>query len=666
MAEAMIHDKYIQSSNSTTHHDILDEHKKNHYDLESQFQKGTFENPQENNNCNDKPNIYITQHPASPLKIHHQDQQVDKISSKMVNFEPLPVSVKKSRPSTEQTAQKVIIAINHGVNKQDRKEAILNACAAFDHGVETAHDDEIRVGADTSLFKHLTLLLFLRYTHCNMNTSHDNSNLDVTQENASSSIASIKYHEELLQEISQTLEGLEMVLRCSAECVSVSFTRIGNELLPILLSIFSEIKYRRQNIEHMTTSTNISTVDDNTDSDQVAFNTVNEGNQEQNSTSQSQDMPLDPHTSNRHHASSIDTDDSTPITCADNTPHENSSRASFVSNSGPRSTNACIHNLNTSFTFPTSTGDKICKVSSKIIGHFARVGSLTASLAETPNLLTTLQEMIAMPKGSIPIESQMNALWVTANLACSAENMIKMAQHPKIIQTLVQVACHPNKDDEQICENAMAYLKLLRSRSIAVRALLNLSWAHENKIPMSENVTLVSALLATVSHRSSSWVGNGLGVSGVLLQSRRLAAGALRNLAAAPRRYKRRLCRVHESNFLDILADVASYDPDEDVRLKIHTTLFNLVSADTAKMFIEKQQVLNVIVKAASSGDPYVVEPGSDSSFITAIRTLKALEKAIPEEEENYEVLRPILRRFDSQIAFDRSQSATAIQSVEL
>ena len=109
MAEAMIHDKYIQSSNSTTHHDILDEHKKNHYDLESQFQKGTFENPQENNNCNDKPNIYITQHPASPLKIHHQDQQVDKISSKMVNFEPLPVSVKKSRPSTEQTAQKVII-----------------------------------------------------------------------------------------------------------------------------------------------------------------------------------------------------------------------------------------------------------------------------------------------------------------------------------------------------------------------------------------------------------------------------------------------------------------------------------------------------------------------------------------------------------------------------
>lgn len=110
MAEAMIHDKYIQSSNSTTtNHSILDENKKNHNDLESQFQKGTFENHQENNHCNDKPNFYMTQHPASPLKIHHQDQQVDKISSKVVNFEPLPVSVKKSRPSTEQTAQKVII-----------------------------------------------------------------------------------------------------------------------------------------------------------------------------------------------------------------------------------------------------------------------------------------------------------------------------------------------------------------------------------------------------------------------------------------------------------------------------------------------------------------------------------------------------------------------------
>jgi hypothetical protein len=649
MAEAMINDKYIQSSNSGNHF-ILDEHKTNHDDLESQFPNGRIGSQQGEHNYNDKPEIYLTEHPASPLKIqHHQEQQIDKRTLKMVNFEPLPVSVKKSRPSTEQTAQKVIIAINHGVNDQDRKEAISNACAAFDHGVETAHDDEIRVGADTSLFKHLTFLLFLRHNHCNMNASNDEPDLDST---------SIKIYDELLQEISQTLEGLEMVLRCSAECVSVSFTRMGNELLPILLSILGELSHERHGYDPRTTSAPTDPSDDNTDT------TSNE----QGSTMQLQDMQdmhMDHHDSNRHHASSIDSEDSAPRSSEANTTQE-STRNETIASEHTSSANAYIHKFHASFKFPTSTGDKVCKVASKIIGHFARVGSLTTSLAETPNLLTTLQEMIAMPKGSIPMESQMNALWVIANLACSAENMIKMAQHPKILHTLVQVACHPNEDDEQSCESTMTYLKLLRSRSIAVRALLNLSWAHENKVPMSENVTLVGALLATVSHRSSSWVGNGLGVSGVLLQSRRLAAGALRNLAAAPRRYKRRLCRVQESSFLDILADVVSNDPDEDVRMKIHATLFNLVSADTAKMFIEKPKVLDVIVSAASSGDPYVVEPGSDGSFITAIRTLKALEKSIPEEEENYEVLRPILRRFDSQIAFDRSQSTTAIQSIEL
>lgn len=538
-----------------------------------------------------------------------------------------------------------------------------NACAAFDHGVETAHDDEIRVGADTSLFKHLTFLLLLRHNHCVASTFNDNS--DSFQDNAPPSATSIKFHEELLHEISQAFEGLEMVLRCSAECVSISFARMGNELLPILLSILGEIRHRRQSDDLITSPTDPggSLSDDRTEKIHCRTNSTYEVSNEERSTPKTQDP------SYRNHSSSIDTDDSNHISCGGTMAHQ-STLSPVGSKSGhenkENSTNLFIDKYNASFTFPSSTGDKICKVATKILGHFARVGSLTTFLAETPNLLTTLQQVIAMPKGSIPMESQMNALWVTANLACSAENMIKMAQHPKIIQTLVQAACHPNDVDEQSCDNAMSYLKLLRRRSIAVRALLNLSWAHENKIPMSENVTLVGALLATVSHRSSAWVGNGLGVSGVLLQSRRLAAGALRNLAAAPRRYKRRLCRINESKFLDILADAAYYDTDEDVRLKIHATLFNLVSADTAKMFIEKQNVLDVIVKAASSGDPYVVEPGSDTAFITAIRTLKALEKTIPEEEKNYEVLRPILRRFDSQITFDRSQSTAAIQNVEL
>jgi hypothetical protein len=117
MAEAMIHDKYMQSSNSGNNI-IHDENNTNHHDLDSHFGSGQIANNQEEINYGDKPGMYLTQHPVnqiiceqSPLKIHHhqQQQQLERRTFKMVNFEPLPVSVKKSRPSTEQTAQKIII-----------------------------------------------------------------------------------------------------------------------------------------------------------------------------------------------------------------------------------------------------------------------------------------------------------------------------------------------------------------------------------------------------------------------------------------------------------------------------------------------------------------------------------------------------------------------------
>lgn len=280
-------------------------------------------------------------------------------------------------------------------------------------------------------------------------------------------------------------------------------------------------------------------------------------------------------------------------------------------------------------------------------------------------------DVISSIHRTVPIEAKLNSLWVIANLACCAENMQKMAQHPQLLDTIVHVASHPNDNDESQCENVTEYLQILRSRSIAVRAILNLSWAHGNKIPFSEHSLLVDALLRAASQRRSSWTGHGMGVSGYLLQTRRHAAGALRNLAAAPRRYKRRLCRFRDScTFLETLADVATHDNDEVVREKIHATLFNLVSADTAKLFVEKQSVLDVIVRAATSNvgeDDSGMTDGAGESKSTgnataaiqamAVQTLQSLEKAIPEDEEDYDVLRPVLSRFDSQVAMFKSIS---------
>jgi hypothetical protein len=236
--------------------------------------------------------------------------------------------------------------------------------------------------------------------------------------------------------------------------------------------------------------------------------------------------------------------------------------------------------------------------------------------------------------------------------------MIKMASTPGIIDTLVTAASHPTAKEEEECDNVLDYLKIIRSRSIAIRAILNLSWAHENKIPLSEHSDLVEVLLKTASHRESSWTGHGKGISWILMQSRRHAAGALRNLAAAPRRYKRRLCRMRDGNFLETIAEFATADPDSDVRNKIFATLFNLVSADTAKLFVEKKTVLDAIVNASTSDDDHGRDNSDcESSRTMARQTLRALEKSLPEDEAGYDALRPALSRFDSQIAMKKSLS---------
>jgi hypothetical protein len=395
------------------------------------------------------------------------------------------------------------------------------------------------------------------------------------------------------KEINDTVSAIEMVLRCSADSVSISYTRAGSELLPLLLDMISE---EARKIKENYLSCQVDT---------SAMTLLND---------KSKDVL-------KHDSSST------------------------VSTLVPES-------FDKAHGKQQELADSRLKICTKIVGHFARVGSLTEAMAHTPSFLNTLQSVISLPPETrAPIEATLNSLWILANLACSADNMILMARHQDLINVLVGIASHPTKEEEGSMESISQYMEMIRSRSIAVRAILNLSWAHENKVPFSSNHALLDALLETVSHRTSPWAGSGRGVSGILLQSRRHAAGALRNLGAAPRRYKRSLCRLRSGTFLDIMAEIASNDPDSIVRDKIHATLYNLVSADTAKLFTEKQYVIDVISNAAMNedGDDRTgLEDGSDS-YTMASRTLRTLEKSIPEDEEGYNVLRPhLMKRFDS------------------
>jgi len=112
---------------------------------------------------------------------------------------------------------------------------------------------------------------------------------------------------------------------------------------------------------------------------------------------------------------------------------------------------------------------------SRHAAHFAGVGSLTDTLAFTKCWLT-LRKSLPASGLDITIESRLNCLCTIDNLACSADNMIKMASIPgSIIDTLVTVASHPTVKDEEECGTVVDYLNIIRSRSIAIRVLLNKS-----------------------------------------------------------------------------------------------------------------------------------------------------------------------------------------------
>jgi len=558
-----------------------------------------------------KGNFSQTSLSSLPVKVPLGDQpmseQIASNGCKVVGFD-LPG--KRQKPSAQLTANSVTFSINNSITKKDRVNAIFTACSTFNHGIEAVHDEEVKAGADIALCKHLSLLLLQRnrmrtsIAKQNINDKHEQekSNYEEGDQKRKHSLSvDLSPHAEsdvegIEKEINDTVSGVEMVLRCSADSVSVSYTRAGSELLPLLLDMISEetlkIKEDNQTFQEHPSAISIMTLPNDKSKDVL-----------------------------KHDSSST------------------------VSTLVPESVDRKHEKLR-------ELTDSRLKVCTKIVGHFARVGSLTEAMAHTPSFLNTLQNVISLPfTTTAPIEAILNSLWILANLACSADNMLLMARHPDLINILVRVASHPTKEEESSIESISQYMEMIRSRSIAVRAILNLSWAHENKVPFSSNLALLDALLETVSHRTSPWAGNGKGVSGILLQSRRHAAGALRNLGAAPRRYKRSLCRLRSGTFLDIMAEIASNDPDSVVRDKIHATLYNVVSADTAKLFTEKQYVIDVISNAAMNEDEddrTGLEDGSDS-YTMASRTLRTLEKSIPEDEEGYNVLRPhLMKRFDS------------------
>jgi hypothetical protein len=384
--------------------------------------------------------------------------------------------------------------------------------------------------------------------------------------------------EEITREISMACQALEMVYRGSSEAVGLSFERVGTDLLHILVILIDEeVKSRMQ-----------------------AFSS--------NVTPES--GPKDDKTTNQRG------------------PNEEMARDGSRSVTPPP--------------FPNAWGvgsvdrDMMLQKAAKILGHYARVGDATRPIAHFPGLLGSILNLVNMrPYDAVPWEARLSCLWTIANLACNTDNMIMMMCTPGLINAMINVGFR-QCDTSDPLERTM---EVLRARSIASRALLNLSWPPENKIPMAENMALVRVLCQLAIQRQPPF-GRSRTMQDIMTQTRRHSIGAIRNLAAAPWRSKIVLCEYNNGKVLDILTDAALNDSDDKVVDLSFAAIHNLAIHDTAEMIVDRPALVLALKGSLLAEE---AKNGSDSPRSHASSTLLVLERSITPDMSSYENLRELL-----------------------
>lgn len=483
-------------------------------------------------------------------------------------------------------------AISTSITPPERLEAVQKAKDSFNHNVQAVHDDEMATGADAALTKHLTFLMYRAKKHGADNTETEDSSIRM--------------------ELSLTCDAMESLFRASSNVVGVSFQRMGKELMQLLVIILNEEVRQRQGVA--TAAVAATTVDD-------ALLVMGQPKEDDTSTNDGK-CPSTPRLNEEEKPSAA----------------ASSSDETFRTNTIPPAAAAAAIIADTN----TAEGDLMLRKATKLLGHFARVGEATEPMAHFPGLLGSLVNLIALrPYHYTPWEARLSALWTLANLACNSENMRMMACTPGLLCALVEVASrslHPTDSLEKTMET-------LRSRSIASRAILNLSWSPENKVLLSEHAALIDLLAQLIVLRSVSLsLNKSTTVQDILDTTRRHAAGALRNLAAAPRRIKIGLCNYKSGHLLDVLTDAALNDPDVPVKDRAFATIHNLAINDTAQTIVSHPALVLALKDVLLSTDEVDCEDHRDGTPKQhAAATLLVLERTITPGMDSYENLRDLL-----------------------
>jgi len=485
---------------------------------------------------------------------------------------------KRARIHSSCSTQEVIQAIHTSFTEEDRLTAIQRATQTFDHNIQNLHDGEIDAGADVALTKHL---IFLSIHH---HPSSNRSSLSAQQQQ--------HHHETCL-----TCEALECILRASANQVSNAYQHVGPSLLKVLVALIEEeVDLRIQAVtpDASPAAAGEPIIDPLLLDADGGFDDIDNADTQQNDTSKT--SPSD------------------------------SSRSVTPPPERKKSTGIATYDR-----------DQMLEKIAKILGHFARVGAATRSLAHFPGLLGSVLNLINIrPFEAIPWQARLSCLWVVANLACNTENMQMMMCTPTLINSLVSLLARPLDAGASL----QSTMEVLRSRSITTRAILNLSWLPENKTPLATNFALLQQLVTFAIQRDHPFRKSKT-IQDIVLQTRRHSIGAVRNLAAASRKTKILLCEYDKGKVLEILTDAALNDDDANVRDLTFAAIHNLAIQDTAEMMVKRPSLVMALKNQLLTEEEAGAPPNDPKSHASS--TLLVLERSITPDMDAYENLRMLL-----------------------
>jgi hypothetical protein len=393
----------------------------------------------------------------------------------------------------------------------------------------------------------------------------------------------------ITKEISMVLTALECVYRASSEAVGESFNRVGKDLLHILVILIDEeVKHR---ICVLSSHVKQEEEDENVASEGKSDD---RGNHSEEGSTGGKQRPVTP-------------------------PSPEYSKASVG----------------------IQDRDIMLRKATKCLGHFARVGEATKPMAHFPGFLgSTLNLINLRPYHIVPFEARLSCLWIIANLACNTENMTMMSCTPDLLNSLASISCRQAEAGDSL----ETIMEILRAKSIASRALLNLSWSPENKVLMSNSFGLLETLTGLALERRAPYRKSKT-MQEIMLQTRRNSIGALRNIAAAPRRSKVSLCEYNNGKLLDTMTDVALNETDQHAVDLAFACIHNLAIHDTAEAMVDRPALVlalkNVLLEDESS-DGNNSEPKNNRKS-NASSTILVLERSITPEMPSYENLRELL-----------------------